>query len=295
MMAATEEEIEIARNLRIPRLLPNEYTDEYLGFQNMVERELKELENSEGKTPVHIIKAKNRDKKAPVHLYLHGGGFVLGHGDRDIYFCSRLAAQTRSIVVDIDYKLAPEYRYPSAFNESYAVARWVFDNIEDLGGDPEKVTINGYSAGGNLAAAVALKAVQTGDFQLRMLLMNYAIIDLVTDPGEKGPGEGSVLVERGRFFNRLYTGGDSDIAKSPYVSMRFAPEEALSRLPETVIVTAGNDSLRFECEEFATHLIELGVKVTGKRFVESAHGFTINCMDQWNEAQTMTIDILNRM
>lgn len=282
MTKATEEELAIARRLREPRPFPNEYTAEYLGFQALVDREQRDLENPEGKTPVHIIKAKSRHEKVPVHIYLHGGGFVLGHGDRDIFYCSRLAAQTGSVVVDIDYKLAPEYQYPSAFNESYAVAKWVFDNIEELGGDPEKVTINGYSAGGNLAAAVALKAAQTGDFRLRMLLMNYAIIDLATDPIEKGLGDGSVPAERGRMFNRLYTGDDAEIAKSPYVSMRFAPEEALARLPETVIVTAGNDSLRFECEEFAKRLIELGVKVTGKRFLASNHGFMINCMDQWD-------------
>ncbi|HCM28774.1 MAG: hypothetical protein A2Z99_21245 [Treponema sp. GWB1_62_6] len=295
MIDTTDEERLIANSLRETGRGSDEFPSAYVRYQDFVEKEKRDIETSGGKTTVYILKSTDRKSRAPVHIYLHGGGFVIGHGERDLYFCSRLASQTRGIVVDIDYKLAPEYKYPVAFNESYDVTKWVFDNIDQLGGDPDAVTINGYSAGANLATAVALKAIETRDFQLRMLLMNYAIIDLVTDPGEKGAGEGSVLAERGRLFNRLYTGDDREIMKSPYVSMRFAQDGALARLPETVIVTAGRDSLRFECEVFAKRLIELGVKITAKRFLDSNHGFVINCANQWDEAQKMTIGILDKL
>ncbi|MFH2115342.1 MAG: alpha/beta hydrolase fold domain-containing protein, partial [Spirochaetota bacterium] len=173
MPAATEEELTLARHLRETRTGSGHFPAAYIRNMELVDREKKTIETAEGTTSFYILKAKDRGKPAPVHIYLHGGGFVIEHGDRDLYFCSRLAAETHGIVVDIDYKLAPEYKYPSAFNEAYAVTKWVFENIENLCGDAERITINGYSAGGNLAAAVAIKATETHDFKLRMLLLNY--------------------------------------------------------------------------------------------------------------------------
>jgi len=281
---------EVVRSSSVYDYTPSEGYSRYLS--DVIHKETT-IPTREGETKVHIFTAKDLKKLAPVHIYVHGGGFARGHGVRDELCSAKYAALIQGIVYDIDYKLAPEYKFPCAFNEVYDVTKWIFDHIDEIGGDSENVTISGYSAGGNLTAAVAIRANETQDFKLRMQIICYAPTDLSTDPEQKPKLPDNMPPERSRMLNAMYV-GDPDKANSHYVSMVFAPDNLLTGLPDALVIAAGNDVLKFEGIELAKRLIENGVKVTAKCFPGCRHGFMINCMDSWEEAQQLVIDTINK-
>jgi acetyl esterase len=293
MSLTGQEKVRLAKLVRETNVVEVTMPDDYIGYLEEAECEESWINTSEGKTHIFIVKSKNREKNCPVYINFHGGGFARPYGKRNTVFCARVASAMKGIAIDVDYKLAPEYPFPAAFNEAYDVAKWVFKNIELLGGDPNRVSMGGDSAGGNLTAAVALKANQTKEFRLRMQIIIYGAMDFVTDPADKPEARVNLIpIERCRAFTSLYTDDIEEVVKSPYVSMRFAPIEMLYGLPDALLITAGHDNFRFEAEEYASRMISAGVKVTAKRFLNSNHGFVINCNAEWEEAQQLIINTL---
>jgi len=291
MSDSTGEEKKLAEMIRTTKPEDLPFAAEYEEYLNQADHEETTVETREGETIVHILKAKNIEKPCTVHINVHGGGFVIGHAERDIIFCSKLASLTGGIVVDIDYRLAPEHKFPCAFNEVYDVTAWVFKNIDSVGGDKNRVSIGGYSAGANLAAAVTLRAKQTKDFRLALQVLGYAVTDVITDPDDKPkiPGASFPAPERCRAFNRLYTGGERAKAESPFASISLATDEMLEGLPDTLAIIAGSDVLRPEFETYVSRLVHNGVTVTAKCFLDSVHGFAISCTGEWEDAQNMII------
>lgn len=192
----------------------------------------------------------------------------------------------------MDYSLAPEHPFPKAVHEAYDVVKYAYDHGEELGIDREKIILMGHSAGGNLAVTVCMRAGETRDFRPAGLLAEYFPADLCTDPEKKKRAEGDMPAEVAKAYNAFYCDGEN--AGNPYASPLFATKEQLRSFPDTLIISAGMDSLCYEDEEFAAKLIQAGVTVTARRFMNSRHGFTVNRTDEWEDALSLTEDFIQR-
>lgn len=287
-MLTAEEKKRLAESVRASNFIEPVFDSAYTAYQDQVCIEEAFVPTSQGPSHIYIHRAKSQRENCPILINIHGGGFVRPHMPCNRYFCAKMAARTAGIAVDIDYRLAPEFPYPAAFLEVYDVVRWVFAQADGWGADAGNITLCGHSAGGNLALVTAMKANLTKAFRVRRQILDFACVDSATDPASKPDAENSVMsMERMRAFNTLYTDDRPEIVYSPYVSPRFAPDEMFLGLPETVILTAGKDLLRFEMEEIAGRMAAQGVLVTVQRFLNSNHGFTVHCTGDWAQAQDL--------
>ena len=294
MLTQEQKETMIAA-LRGKSVAKENITEEYKKNLDLAEREEVKVTTSEGPVPCYIFTAKNRTKNCPVHINVHGGGFVRPHVLRDEIYSAKVADAIQGIVVDVDYSLAPEYPYPKAFNETYEVCRWVFSMLEHWDADSKRVSMGGHSAGANLTAAVCLKANQTKEFQFCLQVLDYGAFDMVTDPADKPEAATNMIpVERGRMFSLAYTDGNPETLKDPYCSPLLATDEMLKGLPEALITSAGHDNFRFEDADYARRLVLAGGKVTQKCFLNSYHGFIVHCTDEWEEGQQLVIDTIKQ-
>ncbi|MEQ2563279.1 alpha/beta hydrolase [Ventrimonas sp. CLA-AP-H27] len=267
--------------------------------ENTVRQEYKLPVNKKGVPDVRVIVTKAIDRKegCPVHVNCHGGGFVFPQGEDDDFYCAHIAVGIKGIVVDVDYAVGPDYPFPVAFEQSYAAVEWAFSQCEAWKADRNRVSMGGQSAGGNLTAAVALRANESKDFQLCLQVLQYAVMDFATDPGNKPEArlQTDGAIERMRAFDAYYTGGDANLNVLPFVSPALATDKMIEGLPQTLIVTAGKCNLRFEDEAYGMRLAAVGVPVTMKRFLNSRHGFAGRMVDEWWEAQECVIRAINRV
>ncbi len=229
------------------------------------------IDGPHGPIPIRIYTPEGPEPKG-IFVYFHGGGWVLGSIEQDLQLCCELANASGAIVIAVEYRLAPEYRFPIPFDDCYAATRWAVENAVSLGGDPARVAIGGNSAGGNLAAAVAIAARDRGEFSLAFQVPTYPITnDNFNTPSYLENGEGYGLTREGmRWFWKLYLAREED-ARSPYVSPLRC--EDLTGLPPALIITAQYDVLRDEGEEYAHRLKEAAVPVTLTRYDGIFHGF----------------------
>ena len=208
----------------------------------------------------------------PVVVNFHGGGWVLGTLDMDDLRCHHLAMNSGCAVVSVDYCLAPEHPFPEPLEECYAAIVWVADNAEKLGLDRNRLAVSGGSAGGNLAAAVALVARDRCGPAIRFQLLNYPAVDTdVTRPSYRENGEGyGLTTESMKWFFDQYL---------PIPGTRFDPyampihERDLSGLPPGLVITAEYDVLRDEGEAYAMALRAAGNDVSFIRYDGVPHGF----------------------
>ncbi len=254
--------------------------------------EQKTINTYAGDTNLWLIDNVNRKNKTGVFINIHGGGFVIPHQERDVQFCRRIANDLNILVVDLEYRVAQDESFPVACYETYDCVKWVFDNAETLNIDTDKVIVGGHSAGGNLTVALNLIAQERKEFKVAMQILDYPVVDLHTDPEAK-PGFDRNLSdpERARGFNKLYVCNEEN-AKNPLASPIFCTKEQCALMPQTVMFTAQNDVLCLEAERFAQMLVEAGVTVISRRFVDSRHGFVIACGDEYNEAIVMMEDYM---
>ena len=288
---AYEDKIKIAEKIRSSSAIPVQMTPEMESFLDRVEWHEEAIRTREGKARVIFVNPKMERERYPLYINIHGGGFVKGYRKEDTIFCAYLAHQLGCKVIDIDYKLAPEYPFPAGLNESYDVAKWAFDNADDQKIDRDRVAMGGHSAGGNFTAAISIMANQTKDFCVRLQILDYPFLDAVTDPADKIEEEDLIPVDRMREFNALYVENEKDCS-NPLVSPICAAPEMLSGLPPALIITAGKDCLRHEAEKYASMLIDAGVEVRMRKFRDSGHGFVINCLGEYREAQELFVDAL---
>lgn len=293
MALSEKEKTDIAARLRASSVAKENITPQYLELLERAAREEIQVPTREGPARCYLFTAKNRVPHCPVFINVHGGGFVRPHQKRDEAFSAKVADAIAGIVVDIDYRLAPEHPYPTAFHECYDVCRWVFSKLEEWDADPARVSMGGHSAGATLTATVALKANETKDFRLCLQVLDYGAMDLCTDPADKPEALTNMIpIERGRMFNLAYTDGDLSITQSPFCSPAAASDEMLRGLPPALVVSAGKDNFRFEDEAYAIRMAAAGVKVTVQRFLESTHGFIIHCTEEWESGQQLVIDTI---
>jgi acetyl esterase len=205
-------------------------------------------------------------------VYFHGGGWVVGSVDTHDGYCRALANAAGSVVVSVDYRLAPEHKFPAAADDAYAAACWVAEQATELGIDPQRIFVAGDSAGGNLAAVAALMARDRGGPPLAGQVLIYPITgcDFET-PSYRQYADGYALSrENMRWFWRQYLSHERE-AHSPYVSPLMA--ESLRDLCPALVIVAECDPLCSEGELYAQRLQESGVPVALSRYDGMIHGF----------------------
>jgi acetyl esterase len=206
----------------------------------------------------------------PVQVYCHGGGWVIGDLDSHDWTCRMVANAAKCAVISVDYRLAPEHRFPAAFEDSLAAAEWIAANAAMLRVDAARMSIGGDSAGGNLAAAVALALRDRGTIKLRAQILTYPIVDLTAAYDERFAA-GVALTNGGM---RAYIGAyapDAAQRRDWRCSPLFAP--SLQGLPPALVILAGFDPLYAEGAAYAARLKADGVAVTVKNYPGQMHGF----------------------
>jgi acetyl esterase len=214
------------------------------------------------------------DGPVPTVVFFHGGGFVIGDIETHDDQARLLSRDVAAVVVSIDYRLAPENKFPAGFEDCLAATTYVGAHIDDFGGDSARLAVAGDSAGGNLAAAVAVACRDAGGPALAAQLLLYPVVDLTADgpyPSRVDNGEGYFLTaDDSAWFHLQYVPDDFDDADPRASVIKIAD---LSGLPPAVIGTAEFDPLRDEGEAYAERLREAGVEVVLHRFDGMIHGF----------------------
>lgn len=230
---------------------------------------------TERDVPVRIYWPEDATGAAPMLVWYHGGGWVIGDLDTADATARSLCVGARAVVVSVDYGLAPEHPFPAGSDDAWAALTWVVDHLDDLGGDPARVAVGGDSAGGNLAALVAIRARDAGGPALCHQLLVYPATDLTMAlPSIKDNGEGYFLTQASmEWFRGHYLGADFEHGDpaSPEVSPLFAAD--LSGLAPAQILTAEYDPLRDEGDAYAARLAEAGVAVDLVAHPGLVHGF----------------------
>ena len=206
----------------------------------------------------------------PALVYFHGGGWTIGDLDTHDVLCRQLANGARCAVFSVDYRLAPEAPFPAAVDDCLAATRHVFSNAEKLKVNPGQVAVGGDSAGGNLAAVVALHRHRALAFQL---LIYPATDQRCNTDSHRRNGEGYLLTREAiEFFRRCYLP-----EKEHWTDWRASPLLAASHagLPPAFVLTAGYDPLRDEGREYAERLARAGVEVAYRDYSDMVHGFVL--------------------
>jgi len=208
---------------------------------------------------------------APLLIYYHGGGWVIGDLDTHDDICRKLAREARCDVIAVDYRLAPEHPAPAAVDDCIAATKWIIANAKSLGIDPTRVAIGGDSAGGNLSAIVAMHSGEKPVFQLLV----YPATDMrMGQQSHKDNAQGYLLTaDSMKWFIGHYLQGDEKKKLDPRVSPILSSDADLKKSPPTLVITAEFDPLRDEGEEYAAKLASLGVPTSTVRFHGQIHAF----------------------
>jgi acetyl esterase len=208
-----------------------------------------------------------------VVVYLHGGGWVIGAIDEFDTMARKLAERTSCTVVLVDYRLAPEHPYPAAVNDSYAALEWTAARLEELSGrDNVPLIVAGDSAGGNLAAVMALRARDRNGPKIALQVLIYPVTDADVDrPSYMDPENQLILTREAMIWFWDHYLPDAARRVEPDASPLRAA--SFADLPPAVVLTAEHDVLRDEGEAYAARLSEAGVQVDVKRHAGQTHGF----------------------
>jgi acetyl esterase len=227
-----------------------------------------------GDVPVRVYQPAGRlEAVAPVLVWLHGGGWVIGNLETADSTARALSNAAGVVVVSVDYRLAPEHKFPAAVDDCLAVVRWVAEHAAELGADPGRLAVGGDSAGGNLAAVVCQELRDSGP-AIRFQLLVYPVTDArMGHPSYVENAEGYFLTQEAMaWFVDHYTAGD-DECHDPRVSPLLASDEAVTGLPPGLVITAEYDPLRDEGEAYGKRLQESGCDVAVRRYDGVIHGF----------------------
>jgi acetyl esterase len=207
----------------------------------------------------------------PIVVYFHGGGWVVGTLDTYDPLCRALAAAIPAVVVSVDYRLAPEHRWPAAAEDAYAATLWASRHAAELGGAQHRLAVAGDSAGGNLAAVVALGARDRGGPAIAFQLLVYPVLDVAGDTASwREFADGFYLTAAGMRWYWDHYRGPADGLAPDASPLRAA---FVGGLPPALVVGASHDILRDEGEAYAARLAEAGVDARAIRVPGMVHGF----------------------
>ncbi|MCD4532845.1 alpha/beta hydrolase [Nocardioides sp. cx-169] len=228
-----------------------------------------------GEVPLRVYTPDASGGPRPVVVNFHGGGFALGSSRQGDWICSTVAADLDAVVVSVDYRLAPTHRFPAAVEDCYDALVWTAAHADELGGDPERIGLMGDSAGGNLAAVVAIMARDEGGPRVLHQSLIYPATDLTEGLREHesylANTRGIVLSNADlEIFRAFYLTEDDDPS-----DWRLSPlhSKDLSGLPPAVVVVAGLDPLHDAGVRYAEALVAAGVHARVEDFHVMPHGF----------------------
>jgi acetyl esterase len=229
-----------------------------------------------GAVPTRIVRPAGSSGPLPVIIYIHGAGWVFGDAATHDRLVRELAVGAGAAVVFPEYDRSPEARYPTALEQSYAVAHWVVSEGTRRDLDPRRIVVAGDSVGGNMAAALALLAMQRGDVPLAGQVLFYPVTDAAFDTASYAQFSTGYFLQREgmRWFWDQYTVDENERAEITASPLR-ATSDQLAGLPETLVITAEADVLRDEGEAYAAHLRAAGVAVTATRYLGVIHDFVM--------------------
>jgi acetyl esterase len=259
---------------------------EYRAKKEAVYNEVIQMEKEVGKSEKHSIKTSigfidiyiykpenYHGEQLPVFLNLHGGGFVLGFCEQDGKYCQYLSNKAKCAVINIDYCLAPENKFPDAINSTYEVIKYLKNNGSSYSLNTEKMVIGGHSAGGNLSTALVLMAEKKKEKLFIGLIADYAIFDC-TDSNKWNKND------RMNDYMSWYFKNEKDKFNefaSPLMSKH------LSDFPSTMIISASLDPLCEESKAFSKKLNQSNVTTYYHCFDACDHGFTHDIFNEYNE------------
>jgi acetyl esterase len=230
-----------------------------------------------GPIPVRLYRGANTPSETPVPVlvFFHGGGWLVGNLETHDWICRSIANKMDGAVVSVDYRLAPENPFPAAYEDAVAATRWVVANAATLHLDPEYISVGGDSAGGNLAAGVAIALRNEGVTQLHSQILIYPVVDLTMSGDYYGRFTKNVVLtdDAMRDYIEQYV-PYAGLRKDWRVSPLLAP--SLAGLPPALVLLAGYDPLCAEGEAYAARLQEEGVPTTLKFYPGQMHGFLSN-------------------
>lgn len=222
-----------------------------------------------GSITVRIYSPGKPDEPLPGHVYFHGGGFWLGTLDHFDPLCRALARDAECVVAAVDYRLAPEHKFPTPLEDCYAACAWVRDQSGELGIDPRRISIGGVSAGGTLAAAVSMIARDRGDPLPIQQVLEVPITDLSDWSPAVFADEGLTLPSGKDEYCTHYLAEPAQ-ASDPRVSPLLA--DSLAGMPPTLVMCAEYDPLAREGKAYAERLQEAGVPVEHRCWPGQFHG-----------------------
>jgi acetyl esterase len=230
------------------------------------------IPGSVGDIPARVYKPltlRQSDGLSPCLVFFHGGGWVIGNLDSHDVVCRTLADEGRLIVISVDYRLAPEHKFPAAVEDAIAATEWISRNAQELGIDASRLMVGGDSAGGNLAAVVAVNARDAGPKLAGQVLIYPATDFAMTHSSHREPETSALLTHTViRWFRDHY------ISAQHTEHWKASPARAeLSGLPPAFVLTAGADPLRDEGDEYAKRLADAGVPMVHRTYPGQFHGF----------------------
>lgn len=227
----------------------------------------------DGGVRARAYRPADQDSGAPLMVFAHFGGGVIGDLDTSEVFCQILARIARCAVLSVDYRLAPEHRFPAGLDDILAAYRWGRDNAARFGAPAGVASIGGDSMGGNFAAVVAQEMKRTGEPAPALQLLIYPAVDVASETQSMTTYADAYPLSREtmNWFMAHYIGPDADPADPRLSPIKTAD---LSGLPPAVVVTAGFDPLVDQGECYAKRLKDAGVPVIYRCYDSLAHGFT---------------------
>lgn len=223
--------------------------------------------------PARLYIPKGADRPSALLIYFHGGGFVVGDLESHDAHCRRLAAGGGCRVLAIDYRLAPEHPFPASHDDALAATVWAFDHAHELGADPTRIAVGGCSAGGNLAASVALDLKDDPRRTLKFQLLLYPGIWPQEETASRKALDGPVLTREAlAWFEKLLAA-----VGHPQAHRAMLADRDLAGAAPALVVTAGFDPLKDEGRDYAARLKAAGVAATHVEYPSLVHDFYVMC------------------
>ncbi len=247
--------------------------------------------------PVTVYRPEAPATTSPaVHVNFHGGGYILGTAEQDDPLCRFLAARAGVVVVNVEYVLAPQHRFPAAPQQAWEVARWVAEHGAENGWDGTLLSVGGQSAGGGLAAAVARQSLESGSPPIRLQVLHYPPLDLVTPAREKPAAIPHPVITgwMGVMFDNAYIPDPADRSDRLASPAHPCDTADLTGIAPALVITCEYDRLRGDGERYARRLRAAGSLVELYDVPSADHGYDAIRIDLARTTYELIADHLRR-